>query len=408
MLASAEVKSRKVMALRSRSHEAVKEMVQSIIDNDDVSDPFYVLDLGVVVDLWHKWQEALPTVCPFYAVKCNPEPALLSALATLGSGFDCASRVEIEAILKLGVSPDRIVYANPCKAVTHLKYAASVGVNLTTFDSIEEVEKIKKFHPRCALLLRVKVPNEKAGGARIPLGRKYGALPEEVEPLLQAAQGSGLAVHGVSFHVGSSVSRSGIYASAIATVRDVFDSASRLGMPKLSIVNIGGGFTAGQLFAEAAPTVRKSLKTYFPDETKIFAMAEPGRYFAASAFWLASCVIGKRVRGEVREYWINDGIHGSMSCLIHDKAVITAFPLACKSHRSNASCTGLPRYPSTVFGPTCDASDIVLIDYLLPELVVGDWLVFPNMGAYAAVIGTNFNGFSVAAIPTYCAASLPP
>eukprot|EP00253_Pinus_taeda_P031090 PITA_31090 len=373
VLASAEVKSRKVMALRSRSQEAVKEMVQSITDNDDVSDPFYVLDLGVVVDLWHKWQEALPTVCPFYAVKCNPEPALLSALATLGSGFDCASRVEIEAILKLGVSPDRIVYANPCKAVTHLKYAASVG----------------------------------AGGARIPLGRKYGALPEEVEPLLQAAQESGLAVHGVSFHVGSSVSRSGIYSSAIATVRDVFDSASRHGMPKLSIVNIGGGFTAGQLFAEAASTVRKSLKTYFPDETKIFAMGEPGRYFAASAFWLASCVIGKRVREEVREYWINDGIHGSMSCLIHDKAVITAFPLACKSHRSNASCTGLPRYPSTVFGPTCDASDIVLIDYLLPELVVGDWLVFPNMGAYAAVIGTNFNGFSVSAIPTYCAASLP-
>lgn len=207
VFASAEVKSRKVMALRSRSQEAVKEMVQSIIDNDDVSDPFYVLDLGVVVDLWHKWQEALPTVCPFYAVKCNPEPALLSALATLGSGFYCASRVEIEAILKLGVSPDRIVYANPCNAVTHLKYAASVGVNLTTFDSIEEVEKIKKFHPRCALLLRVKVPNEKAGGARIPLGRKYGALPEEVEPLLQAAQESGLAVHGVSFHVGSSVSQ---------------------------------------------------------------------------------------------------------------------------------------------------------------------------------------------------------
>lgn len=58
-----------------------------------------------------------------------------------------------------------------------------------------------------------------------------------------------------------------------------------------------------------------------------------------------------------------------------------------------------------MFGPTCDASDVVVTDYLLPELVVGDWLVFPKMGAYAAAIGTNFNGFS-SAVRTYYAASV--
>jgi len=72
VLACPAVKSRKVTALRSRSQEAVNEMAQSIIDNDDVNDPFYVLDFGVVVDLWQKWQEALPHVRLFYAVKCNP------------------------------------------------------------------------------------------------------------------------------------------------------------------------------------------------------------------------------------------------------------------------------------------------------------------------------------------------
>lgn len=244
-----------------------------------------------------------------------------------------------------------------------------------------DTPQIKKFHPRCALLLRVKVPNEEAGGARITLGRKYGALPDEVEPLLKAAQGSGLAVRGVSFHVGSGVVRFGTYATAIATVLDIFDSASRLRLPELGILNIGGGFTAGPLFAEAAGTVRMALKTYFPDETGISVMSEPGRYFAETCFWLACSVIGKRIRGVVREYWINDGLHGSLRCILHQKAVVTPLPLACKSRRSNTACTKLPRYPSTVFGPTCDATDMVLTDYLLPELEVGDWLVFPNMGS---------------------------
>ncbi|KAJ4702199.1 ornithine decarboxylase-like [Melia azedarach] len=183
------------------SENELTEFIQSIIfKKQEVKEPFYVLDLGAVISLYNKWCRSLPMVRPFYAVKCNPEPALLGALAALGSNFDCASRAEIEAVLALGVSPDRIVYANPCKAESHIKYAASVGVNLTTFDSKEELEKIRNWHLKCDLLLRIKAPDD--GGARCPLGPKYGALPEENEPLLQAAKAAGLNVTGVSFHIG--------------------------------------------------------------------------------------------------------------------------------------------------------------------------------------------------------------
>eukprot|EP01018_Ginkgo_biloba_P009009 Gb_37328 [translate_table: standard] len=405
VLAAPCIKAIEVKNLRSRSQEALNELIQSIIEKQNMEDPFYVLDLGVVVDLWHKWREQLPRARPFYAVKCNPEPALLAALAALGAGFDCASQAEMEAVLRLGVSADRIVYANPCKAETQLQYAASVGVNVTTFDSKEEVEKIRTTHPRCALLLRVRAPED--GGARCPLGPKYGALPEEVRPLLQAAQRAGLTVVGVSFHVGSGATHDRVYTGAIEAVRSVFDTASELGLPRLRVLNVGGGFTAGVRFTDAAATVRSALQTYFPDQAAVSVMAEPGRYFAESAFALATNIIGKRVRGELREYWINDGIYGSMNCLLYDHAVISALPLACTSRRSNPSCSGLPTYRSTVFGPTCDALDTVLVDHSLPELAIGDWLVFPNMGAYTASAGSNFNGFSTSAICTYSAVSLP-
>jgi len=59
----------------------------------DREDPFYVVDLGRLLELHEGWTEALPAVQPFYAVKCNNDPALLKTLAALGTGFDCASKV---------------------------------------------------------------------------------------------------------------------------------------------------------------------------------------------------------------------------------------------------------------------------------------------------------------------------
>ncbi|XVF35895.1 hypothetical protein REPUB_Repub19eG0011000 [Reevesia pubescens] len=395
------VRGKKVTAI---SRDGLIAFIQSIVStkHHEMKEPFYVLDLGVVMSLFDKWARNLPMAQPFYAVKCNPNPAFLGALAALGSGFDCASKAEIESVLSLGVSPGRIIFANPCKAESHIKYAATVGVNLTTFDSKEELEKIKKWHPKCALLIRVKAPDD--GGARCPLGPKYGALPEEVTPLLQAAQAARLSVTGVSFHIGSGAMQFRAYREAIAAAKTVFETATRLGMPKMRVLNIGGGFTAGPQFGEAASTVKAALQAYFPNEPGLTVIAEPGRFFAESAFTLATNIIGKRVRGDLREYWINDGIYGSMNCILYDHAVVTCMPLAAAG---SASTKGAKTYDSTVFGPTCDALDTVLKSYPLPELQVNDWLMFPNMGAYTAAAGSNFNGFNTSAILTYLAYSNP-
>ncbi|KAK8974751.1 hypothetical protein V6N11_024393 [Hibiscus sabdariffa] len=395
------VRGKKVSAM---SKDGLTAFIQSIISTEQESkEPFYVLDMGAVEDLFAKWNRNLPMVQPFYAVKCNPNQAFLGALAALGSSFDCASKAEIESVLSLGVSPDRIIFANPCKAESHIKYAASVGVNLTTFDSKEELDKIKKWHPKCALLIRVKAPDD--GSARCPLGAKFGALPEEVTPLLQAAQALRLTVAGVSFHIGSGAMQFIAYRQAIAAAKIAFETAARLGMPKMHVLNIGGGFTAGSQFDEAASTVKAALLDYFPNEPGVIIMAEPGRFFAESAFTLATNVIGKRVRGDIREYWINDGIYGSMNCILFDHATITCVPLAGSSNGGDPTCKEARSYDSTVFGPTCDALDTVLKGYRLPELNVDDWLVFPNMGAYTAAAGSNFNGFNTSGILTYLAYS---
>lgn len=64
---------------------------------------------------------------------------------------------EIEHVLSLNVTPDRIIYANPCKTRSYIKHAKSRDVDLMTFDSEMELEKIATLYPECRLILRIKV-----------------------------------------------------------------------------------------------------------------------------------------------------------------------------------------------------------------------------------------------------------
>ncbi|XP_060206425.1 ornithine decarboxylase-like [Lycium barbarum] len=384
---------------KNRVHKIAKDgmtdLIRSIAEkHHEAGQPFYVLDLATIEKLMHKWNHSFPNVKPFYAVKCNSEPALLTKLANLGANFDCASLLEIDTVLSLGISPNQIIFANPCKAISHIKHAAAVGVNLTTFDSKLEVDKIKKWHPKCHLLLRIKAPSD--SGSLRPLGKKFGVLAEEIDSLLHyACNVAVLKVVGVSFHVGSIAQDPSIYYEAIAGARAVFDAADYLGIPKMQILNIGGGFRSTPLFEEIASVVNEAIQSYFP-EPNLTIIAEPGRFFPETAFTLVTHVIGKRARGEKIEYWIDEGIYGSFRPTLYNSCFVDIKPLSVKgSEESSQKCE------STIYGPSCDSLDAVAIDIKLPELQLDDLIVFYNMGAYSKCAGTKFNGFDTLSTPTY-------
>jgi ornithine decarboxylase len=105
------------------------------------------------------------------AVKCNPDPVIVQALAILGVNFDCASRNEIrlvETISKdLPRKPD-IIFANPCKAPAHIAEAATKGVHLMTFDNVAEIEKIASISKQAQLILRI-VTDDRGSTVRVRL-----------------------------------------------------------------------------------------------------------------------------------------------------------------------------------------------------------------------------------------------
>lgn len=110
-------------------------------------EPFYVFNIGDIVKKHQIWIEKMPRVIPHYAVKCNDNDVVLATLVALGTSFDCASKAEINKILRMGASAERIIFANPTKPKAHIRFASIVGVKTMTFDCDIELHKIKAICP---------------------------------------------------------------------------------------------------------------------------------------------------------------------------------------------------------------------------------------------------------------------
>src|SRR5688572_32986395 len=93
----------------------IRDFLRNRRDSGRDDGPCFVVDLDVVRDNYQAFAKALPDTRPFYAVKPNPAPEVLSLLASLGSCFDAASVPEIELVLAAGATADRTSYGNRIK-----------------------------------------------------------------------------------------------------------------------------------------------------------------------------------------------------------------------------------------------------------------------------------------------------
>jgi ornithine decarboxylase len=380
---------------------------------DGAEEAFFVADLGQLVRRHVTWQRALPRIDPFYAMKCNPNPVVLSVLARLGANFDCASRAEIEAVLSLGVSPDRIIYANPCKSLSHLRYAREMGVRMVTFDNADELHKIQRAHPQAQCVLRILTDDTRSV---CQLGLKFGAPLHTTRALIALARDLHLNLVGVSFHVGSGCRDAETFGDAVHRARRVFDEARDYGY-EMTLLDCGGGFpgldpAAGAessvTFQQVSQILSRAIDEDFPAGSGVRIIGEPGRFYAASAFTLAVNVTARREpiasAGSQSNapimYYLNDGVYGSFNCLVFDHAVCHP-RLLVKSGQFQPSGSAQqdgPLFECSLWGPTCDSIDCITRSVQLPRLSVGDWLAFDAMGAYTLCAASNFNGFCKSAI----------
>jgi ornithine decarboxylase len=280
---------------------------------------------------------------------------------------------------------DRIIYANPIKAIETLKKLDQYKP-LVTYDNHEEVLKIARYAPHSGLVLRLRVPNT---GSMVELSSKFGALPGEAVDLIAYAHNNNLVVEGLSFHVGSQCTNPQNYVQALQLSAEVFAEAKARGFD-LKLLDIGGGFPAHYddtvpAFRRLAKTINNELDRLFPPPVEI--LAEPGRFLVASAGTAVSKIIGKAVRGGKLCYYLDDGVYHTFSGIIFDH---------CRYHLK-----GFRKGPlqiCSVFGPTCDALDTISLAEQLPDMDPGEYVYSENIGAYSRASSTFFNGFAPATV----------
>jgi ornithine decarboxylase len=323
-----------------------------------------------------------------FAVKCNPESAMLRAVhAGRVAHFDCASIGEVALVRQM--FPDAAIhFMHPVKSRGAIREAwARHAVRDFVLDSAEELAKIR--HETAAtgvddelgLIVRLAMPK---GGAVLDLSGKFGAAPALAAELLRAARPYAVRL-GLSFHVGSQCLDPLAWRNALILVGAVIRDAG----VAIEVIDVGGGFPVpypdveppplGACFAE----IEAGFEQLGVPDARLWA--EPGRALVADG---ASVIVQvQHRRGDA--LYINDGVYGALG-----DAGALGFRYPVRLIRPDGPPAAGASVDYSFFGPTCDSSDTMRGPFYLPaDVKEGDWIEIGQLGAYGGCLRTAFNGF---------------
>ncbi|MCH6231079.1 type III PLP-dependent enzyme [Microbacterium sp. CFH 31415] len=350
--------------------------------------PLLLLDPERVRRQYRRLRDALPFARFHYAVKALSHDAVVGALDDAGSGFDIATGEELELLTRRGIGAARIIHTHPVKKPSEIAAALSAGVRTFVVDNDAELAKFAGAPADVGLLVRLAY---RSPHAKSDLSSKFGVGPFEAARLVEQAKRQGTRIAGFSFHVGSQLDDPGRFAAAVSETLALMVDLERRLRVRFDTLDIGGGFPVSYdrpsaTIEEVAALLRPILE---PHVGRLDIIAEPGRVLVAEAMTLVTSVVGVAERADGRWYYLDDGVYGSYSNVVAEDVHPLLF--AEKELRDGPSGTETHRW-ATLGGPTCDSTDVIARETLLPELALGDLLVSPVMGAYTSVTATRFNG----------------
>lgn len=353
--------------------------------------PFLVVDKSKVSQSYDDLVENFPYAKVYYATKANPSIEVLTLMRDKGSCFDIASIYELDRVLSLGISPDRVSYGNTIKKSKDLHYFYDKGVRLFATDSESDLRNLAKAAPGSKVYVRILT--EGTITADWPLSRKFGCHPDMAMDLLVLAKDLGLIPYGVSFHVGSQQRDIGAWDAAISIVKVIFGRLKSEDGIELKMINLGGGFPANYInrtntLKTYAEEITRYLQEDFGDEFPEIIL-EPGRSMVANSGILVSEVvlIARKSRTALFR-WVYTDV-GKFSGLIETLDESIKYPIYVEKEGELEE--------AIIAGPTCDSADVLYENYKygLPlNLAEGDRMYWLTTGAYTtSYSAVEFNGF---------------
>jgi ornithine decarboxylase len=377
------------------------DLLRNFVKTNSKKDPFFVVDFANILNQYSAWCNVFPETRPYFSVRCNADACVLSVLNSLGCGFVCTSLAEMNILLSKKIHPESILFAQHFKTLSLLRVVRDAGIGMMVFDSLEELENILRICPNVKLLMRVSPPSA-FNGKEFSLKRSsncdtYGFEIEMMKDSLAFVKKKRANVVGISCTLPILSQDSSCFFESLSHIKQVCGMLeSELGLSQ-ALVDIDSEILDWSTdsvnhpdtsFEEAIRSIRSVLQGHC-------VIARPSKYLVMASHTLAVNVIARRTvtysSGEENKdkylYYVNDGIYGSFNCLVYEKHSVIPHTLV--------EGEAVEKFKCTIFGPTCDGIDLISEEEHLPKLEVGDWLYFPNMGAFTATSSTAFNGFDL-------------
>ncbi|HEY4189364.1 MAG TPA: hypothetical protein VGM28_03005 [Candidatus Limnocylindrales bacterium] len=368
--------------------------------------PFYAYDLDVVTRQVQALARAMPPAFDLaYAVKANPNLAVLRHLKDLGLGADVASAGELRHAARAGIAADRMVVTGPGKRDEELAAAVEAGVRAVTVESVGELRRLAAIAAglgrRQPIMLRAAV-TEAARLERVRLVGDDGAGKfgmDAADLRLAAAEAVASAwLEPVGLHAfGASnvLDAAALAAHVEATVETAIGLAATAGF-ELRLVDVGGGLGIPYESHEDAldldalghrlDAIARRLAAD-PATRATGVLLEPGRFLVGAAGAYVARVVDRKVVGGQHVVILDGGIHHVLRPALvgqeHRVRVLTGAA-------STASAVNAQRFPVTIAGPLCSGLDVFAQSAVMAVPDPGDLVAVLDVGAYGATESMPF------------------
>ena len=354
--------------------------------------PLYIYSKATLERHWHAFDKAFGEhphlVC--YAVKSNPNIAILNVMAKLGSGFDIVSQGELERVLVAGGNPAKVVFSGVAKSEPEITRALEVGIRCFNVESEAELLRINEVARRLGktapISLRVNPDVDAHTHPYISTGlkeNKFGVSVEQAREVYKlAATLPNIKIVGMDCHIGSQLTELQPFLDAVDRLIVLMEQLKQDGIA-LKHLDLGGGL--GVTYTDETPPhpteYAKALWEKLNAFSELEIIVEPGRAITANAGILVTKVEYLK-SNESRNFAIVDA---GMNDMIRP-ALYQAYMNILEIDRTLAREEKI----YDVVGPICETSDFLGKQRKL-AIAQGDYLAQRSAGAYGASMSSNYN-----------------
>jgi len=352
--------------------------------------PAYVYSKKSILDSYRSFEEAFKTsnhlIC--FAVKANPNLAILNLLANHGAGFDIVSGGELQRVIAAKGDPKKVVFSGIGKSSKEIELAIHHQILAFNIESEPELYRIQAIAQKMGKIANISVrvnPNVDAKThPYISTGlkdNKFGVDEQKAIELYKIANNmDSIAIRGIDCHIGSQITELSPFIDSIAKLVGIIDKLKVLGI-HIAHLDIGGGIGINYE-NEKPPNFNAYAEAILPllEKQNLKIIFEPGRAILGKAGVLLTKVEYVK-KGSTKNFAIIDA---AMNDLMRPSLYNAYHDIINTSQSSESSAQ------FDVVGPVCETGDFIGKDRML-SLEEGNVLAVVDVGAYGMSMSSNYN-----------------